>query len=140
MQVYKKDVADIVMAVSKKYDFHTQDILVYLNCWMGNGIIVNNKDEPVRTQVKIIKIEDIIRGFFITDSYDKKILLKYVFIIPEYRREGIFTAIIDDLKGQCEEISIDTCEKPMIHACNKLDFKFLRTCDTGKELCFVWKK
>ena len=147
------DYVSDILRMSRKYNFYPREIEMDCLASLGFAYKYTNKyGGDVDIDICPICDGGEMIGFYITHSYkgcpnggdkvgDKDITLgKFYFLKPEYRRRGYFTKHISLLKDKSDEIWIDTDKKPMIHALDKLGFKFVRVCDSGKELCYSWKK
>ena len=70
----------------------------------------------------------------------KNTILNYFFILPEFRRLGIFTEYINRLKLDVKKNIVFYSDKiNMIRACDKLGFKCKGKCTHTNELIFEWK-
>ena len=80
-------------------------------------------------------------GFMIYggDYYAESMInIEFIFVLPEYRRKGIFTKIIKHYKSIADIISFTTSEKSMVHFASKEGFYNLGVCRSGNEIFYVW--
>ena len=133
---------ECIIKIAIKYNFYKYEIpLTILRIKnFKYGIYKNKKPE-----IKLLQsgdwadFEDII-GFYIKCYGHKygECKLEFIFILPEYRRQGAFTSFIENLKEDEDDIWINTNNPVMVRAVNKLGFKLKRKCDGL--LDFSWEK
>lgn len=130
---------EVIVRISDYYDFYPKEILTTMvSMKLHNYGTYKNK----RPEKELLIIRDNIVGFYIKGYCQKtgNCMLEYIFILPEFRRNGIFTNLIQTLKAQEDEIWIDTDKPEMIRCLNKLGFKCNGKCLNNKELSFRWNK
>tara|TARA_R110000765_G_scaffold412265_1_gene511857 strand:+ start:181 stop:594 length:414 start_codon:yes stop_codon:yes gene_type:complete len=128
-----------ILNIIHKYKFYEKEIksdLMAFVC-LGVGKYKNNNPES-----KLIYNNKDIIGFYIK-SYGAETgntILNYFFILPEFRRLGIFTEYINRLKLDVKKNIVFYSDKiNMIRACDKLGFKCKGKCTHTNELIFEWK-
>jgi len=134
----KKDFETEVSALSKKsqeilkicekhkfYYYYVLKMLIKFETHFNDGY--NHK--------KMIKLEE--WGFYILKDWGYEISIEFVFVLPQYRRQGYLTKLINGIKKTTPQgISFTASEGNMIRAGIKMGFKLVRTACSGRELYY----
>ena len=103
---------------SQKQDF------IFGNCKIKSKVIKGKKGD------KVI-------GFYIVQRFNEEwkneCCIKFMFIIPKYRRKGNFTKLLNKLMEKNERVSFDGVESNiMIKSLDKKGFKIWKKCADGR--------
>jgi GNAT superfamily N-acetyltransferase len=77
------------------------------------------------------------KGWAIIYEMPDFVEVKYIFVYPEYRRNGFFTQLLTLLKLKKKQISICTCESIMLRALIAKGFQLERHSLCGTELLYI---
>ena len=134
-----KEQEDLILRLANHYKFYPAEIFSTMLAIKKFKYGTYKNKTP---EIELIVIEENIVGFYIKGYCQKSgsCMLEFIFIIPEYRRNGIFTNFIQNLKKEEDDIWIATDKPEMIRGLNKLGFKCNGKCKNNRELSFSWKK
>jgi len=133
-----------IISMAKEYNFYPQDIMGFILRKNTIKFGLHNRGLVPVSEV-ICDDDDNIQGFLCqtwATSSPNACMVEFFFLKPEYRRKGIFTRYIEQIKkwDEVKTININTDTPEMIRALDKLGFKYQRKCDNGIELYFRWTK
>ena len=128
MKDITKDTCDITdMAVA--YSFYPKNIILEIvkiivsNCKLTNYIL--------REWGFMIYSRNTIKGA-------TNVFIRFIFIKPEYRRKGIFTKLINTLKGFNDIITYTSNERSMLKFAEKNNFNTIAVCRDERDIYYGW--
>jgi GNAT superfamily N-acetyltransferase len=143
MNGVKKWIYDCV--VEHDWEYKGEVISELIVSLIGIPTMSKKNGGEVKKHYRTLKINgDILAGFVILSEYPDTAgeytagEIDYIFILPQYRRFGIATTYITRCKTHFKKICVSTKEDPMKRCLEKLDFKFDRMCDNGREESWMW--
>ena len=128
-----------VINIAEKYKFYIDaikaEVKLHLKIYSGEVIYSFNNEIVTNHELWVNDA-----GFIITKYTKNRAHIAFVFILPEWRRLGIFQDFFEKLKINKTCICFATNNKNMIEFAKKNNFKFVRKTEDKNENYYQWNK
>ena len=127
------DTDKIICELSDQYDFYKRDLPLFM---LANRMSGNKK-----FYAKLLHIKKTVVGFYTCRKIKQSMTIDFIFIIPEYRRKGYTSNIINQLKSKYDEVYINGIENDIMRKlATKLGFIYKNKCKDNVGDLYYWNK
>jgi GNAT superfamily N-acetyltransferase len=82
--------------------------------WDEERVQRESKEHSISPNAQIIEVNGIPAGVFLVDRYPTYIQLQQIYLLPEYQRQGIGTALIKGLIAEAQQLQIPVCLRVLV--------------------------
>tara|TARA_R100001244_G_scaffold126337_1_gene96655 strand:+ start:775 stop:1251 length:477 start_codon:yes stop_codon:yes gene_type:complete len=122
-----------ILKLADEHEFYGDEIMADIFCRTAGVQIHNGNNQPM---VPWQRLDE--KYFAICYEDPTQIQIKFFFVKPEFRRQGVLSEFLTEMMKMNKRISANTESNEMTRGLNKMGFKFGGICDDKETLLFTW--